>query len=258
MGGTVETNQTVTDVRRDDEMFHLTTDDDQFRAEQVVSTVPITLTKRIAADIVGDRLDDDAEMVREHEGGAVVVFLGVPEADVNGREITHHQILDSYHDPLGDGNNMFVSVSAPADDVSAPEGYRAVILSTHTSLEQWRELDDATYERRKRAIGKRLIEGARMVYPELATNPRVYQVGTPVTYELFTNLPRGAIGGYRQTVANTNQRGVPKISASTGSTSQGTPHGQDSARLPVSKGARLPPNTFVTTEAVLNSTEAHL
>lgn len=210
MGGTVETNRTVTRVTGSAGAFHLTTDDDQFMAEQVVSTVPITLTARLAPDIVGDRLDDHVEMVREHEGGAVVVFLGVPASEVDEREITHHQILESYHEPLGGGNNMFVSVSAPDDDVSAPAGYRAVILSTHCEVEPWQGLEESAYDRRKRTRGERLVEGARTVYPELATNPRVYRVGTPVTYESFTNRPRGAIGGYRQTLANTNQRAIPQ------------------------------------------------
>lgn len=211
MGGTVRTNYRVTAIRGRKGSFHLTTrEHGEFRADQVVSTVPVTLTAQIASEVVGDRLDDYAEMVRTHEGGAVVVFLGVPEREVNGRKITHHQLSTSYDDSLGDGNNMFVSVSAPEDDVSAPEGYRAVILSTHTDLEQWQGLEEATYERRKREIGRQLVKNARTVYPDLGTDSRVYEIGTPVTYEQFTNRPRGAIGGYRQTVANTNQRAVPQ------------------------------------------------
>jgi len=174
-----------------------------------VSTLPVTLTQQIAHDVVGDRLDDDVEMVQAHEGGACVVFLGVPESEVDDHEITHHQILDSYEQPLGNGNNMFVSVSAPGDDVSAPEGYRAVILSTHCRVEPWQDLDEQAYEQRKRALGERLLRGARTVYPDLGSNPEVYEVGTPVTYEEFTNRPRGAIGGYRQTLENTNQNAIP-------------------------------------------------
>ena len=211
MGGTVRTNHRVTDVRGRNWSFHLTTSEHgEFHADQVVSAVPVTLTAQLASEIVGDRLDDYVKMVRTHEGGAVVVFLGVPECQVNKCEISHHQILASYDESLGDGNNMFVSVSAPGDDVSAPEGYRAVILSTHTDLEQWQGLEEGVYERCKRDIGRRLVEGAQTVYPELGADLRVYEVGTPVTYKQFTNRPRGAIGGYRQTTGNTNQRAVPQ------------------------------------------------
>jgi hypothetical protein len=48
-------------------------------------------------------------------GGAVVVFLGVPDDEVDGQRLTHHQLLQVYACPLGSGNNMFVSGSAPGD-----------------------------------------------------------------------------------------------------------------------------------------------
>jgi C-3',4' desaturase CrtD len=210
MGGTVETGQTVTEVRGSSGNFRISTDGGRYRARQVVSAVPINLTKKIAPAIVGERLDGHIAMLREHEGGAVVVFLGVPAEEVADRDITHHQILLEYDEPLGNGNNMFVSVSAPEDEISAPEGYRAVILSTHCNIEPWQGLDEATHERKKEAIGERLLSVARTVYPGLATDPVVCEIGTPVTYETFTNRPRGAIGGYRQTVENTNQNAVPQ------------------------------------------------
>ena len=210
IGGTVETGQTVAEIRGSSGDFRISTDRGQYRANQVLSAIPINLTKKIAPSIVGERLDDHVAMLREHEGGAVVVFLGVPEKEVADREITHHQILLDYDEPLGNGNNMFVSVSASEDSISAPEGHRAVILSTHCDVEPWQGLDEAAYERKKKAMGERLLSATRTVYSDLATDPVVYEIGTPVTYEAFTNRPRGAIGGYRQTVENTNQNAVPQ------------------------------------------------
>lgn len=210
MGGTVRTGETVSEISGSAGRFHVETDRGRYLAGQAVSAIPITLTKRIAPTVVGDRLDADVSEMRNHEGGAVVVFLGVPERAVSDRAITHHQILRSYDEPLGSGNNMFVSVSAPDDTVSAPDGYRAVVLSTHCDLEPWQGLDDADYERKRAELGERLVAGARTVYPELATDPVVYEVGTPATYEAFTGRPRGAIGGFRQTLDNTNQHAVPQ------------------------------------------------
>ena len=210
MGGTVRTGETVTDVTGSRGSFRVSTDRGRYRAAQVVSAVPIELTRRIAPTVVEDRVDGYVETLRDHEGSAAVVFLGVPEAEVAGREHTHHQILLDYDEPLGNGNNMFVSVSAPGDTVSAPEGHRAVMLTTHCEVGPWQGLDEATYERRKAEIGRRLVHGARTVYPDLATDPAVYEVGTPVTYEAFPNRPRGAVGGHRQTAETANQRAVPQ------------------------------------------------
>ncbi|THE65036.1 FAD-dependent oxidoreductase [Salinadaptatus halalkaliphilus] len=210
LGGVLETDRTVTEVIGLAGDFRLETETDSYRAAQVVSAVPIDLTKRIASGIVGDRLDEHVEMLRDHRGSAVVVFLGVPEAEVADHGITHHQLLASYDEPLGAGNNMFVTVSAADDTRSAPPGHRAVMLSTHCDVEPWQDLASEAYERRKSAIGQRLVSQARTVYPELATDPVVSEVGTPVTYEAFTNRPRGAVGGYRQTLSNTNQHAVPQ------------------------------------------------
>jgi phytoene dehydrogenase-like protein len=210
LGGTVRTNHAVTEVTGHEGAFTVETNHGRYRADQIVSAVPINVTQRIAPTVVGEQLDDYVAMLKAHEGGAVVVFLGVPETEVAGREHSHHQILRAYDEPLGNGNNMFVSVSAPGDTTSAPEGFRAVILSTHCDVDPWQELDDEAYERQKTEAGDQLVEGARRVYPSIGTDPVVYEVGTPVTYEEFTARPRGAIGGYRQTLANTNQHAVPQ------------------------------------------------
>jgi phytoene dehydrogenase-like protein len=48
------------------------------------------------------------------------------------------------------------------------------------------------------------------VYPDLGTDPVVDEMATPVTYQQFTDRPRGVVGGYRQTPANANQGAVPQ------------------------------------------------
>jgi phytoene dehydrogenase-like protein len=70
----------------------------------------------------------------------------------------------------------FLDVSAPGDTLSAPAGYRAVMISTHTALEDWHAED---YGQRKKEIGERLVEFARRVYPRLGERAAVFEVGTP-------------------------------------------------------------------------------
>jgi phytoene dehydrogenase-like protein len=139
----------------------------------------------------------------------VVVFLGVPEGEVAAQEWTHHQLLQDYTAPLGNGNNMFVSVSAPGDTESAPPGHRAVMISTHCELADWEGMAPDEYRIRKAEAGERLITLARRVYPELGRRGIVCEVATPRTYERFTSRPRGAVGGVRQSLGNANQRAVP-------------------------------------------------
>ncbi|WP_020466253.1 hypothetical protein [Singulisphaera acidiphila] len=104
---------------------------------------------------------------------------------------------------------MFVSVSAHSDINSAPAGYRAVMISTHCELEPWEKLTPEGYRERKHEVGERLIRLARRIYPELGQTSLVREIATPRTYERFTGRPRGAVGGVRQTLANSNQHAIP-------------------------------------------------
>ncbi len=178
-------------------------------ARQVVSALPVELTARLAPPAIVRKLQPFLRRDTGARGGAVVVFLGVPEAEVAGQDFTHHQVLQNYDAALGNGNNMFISVSAAGDVESAPPGCRAVMISTHCGLEPWQNLPADEYGRRKRQVAEKLVQLARRVYPSLAANPIVYEIGTPITYERFTHRPQGAVGGVRQTLANANQRAVP-------------------------------------------------
>lgn len=180
-----------------------------FHAAQVVSTLPAPLTARLGPPQVARRLRPYIERDRDSLGGAIVVFLGVPEEETADHDFTHHQLLHDYVQPLGCGNNMFVSVSDEGDAASAPPGCRAVMISTHCELQSWAGLAAAEYQSRKTAMGRRLIALARRVYPRLGERAIVCETATPRTYERFTSRPQGAVGGVRQTLANANQRAVP-------------------------------------------------
>jgi C-3',4' desaturase CrtD len=189
--------------------FRLLTRRGPVQAARVVSAVPVGLAARLGPPALSVALRPYLQRDAAAQGGALVVFLGVPEDEVAGQEFTHHQLLQDYRRPLGNGNNMFVSVSAADDTDSAPAGHRAVMISTHCDLEEWEGLSPEAYQRKKASAGEELVRLARRVYPNLGRNAVVREVGTPRTYERFTRRPRGAVGGVRQSVGNTNQQAVP-------------------------------------------------
>ncbi len=89
-------------------------------------------------------------------------------------------------------------------------GYRAVMISTHCALEPW----EGFRPRRTRHGSTKLGDAAhRAGQADLsrvwAVNAVVCEVATPRTYERFTRRPRGAVGGVRQTLANSNQHAIP-------------------------------------------------
>ena len=210
LGGELRVGARVDRVDAHGGGYRLTTGRGVLHARRVVFAVPAPAVAAIAPGLaVARRLRPYLDRDRDHHGGAIVVFLGVPESEVEGQRFTHHQLMHDYRQPLGDGNNMFVSVSADGDTVSAPAGHRAVMISTHTSLKDWAGLDDTEYALRKKAIGERLVEQARRVYPVLGDRALVFDVGTPRTYERFGLRPRGAVGGVHLTTRNANQFAIP-------------------------------------------------
>jgi C-3',4' desaturase CrtD len=211
LGGTLRVGCPVRQVERlpAGQGFRVWTRRGPLQAAQVVSAVPVALTARLGPPEVSDALRPYLERDAPRGGGAFVVFLGVPQAEVARQPFTHHQLLQDYQAPLGNGNNMFISVSAPEDEESAPAGHRAVMISTHCALADWEGLPPEEYQQRKAGAGERLVQLARRVYPALGRAAVVYEVGTPRTYARFTGRPRGAVGGVRQTLSNSNQHAVP-------------------------------------------------
>lgn len=189
--------------------FQLQTRRGLFHAAQVVSALPAAVTACLAPVSVVRALQPYLRRDADAQGGALVVFLGVPENEVAGQAFTHHQLFQDYDRPLGNGNNMFLSVSAAGDTESAPIGHRAVMISTHCELADWEGLTEAEYTARKAGAGARLIALARRVYPDLGRAALFQDIGTPQTYARFTRRPRGAVGGVRQNPGNANQNAVP-------------------------------------------------
>ncbi len=209
LGGILKVGTRVAHVTRDKDAFIIHTRRGDFRARQLVSTLPIWNSASLGLHDVTEAL---APYLRRDEtalGGAIVMFLGVPESEVSGQSFTHHQVLVDYARPLGNGNNLFISVSAPDDTESAPRGHRAVMLSTHCELDEWEDLSEEEYKERKAAVTQQLLTIARRVYPNLGAQALVCEVGTPRTYETYTHRYRGAVGGIRLTMQNSNLFAVP-------------------------------------------------
>ncbi|MCB1160441.1 MAG: FAD-dependent oxidoreductase, partial [Leptospiraceae bacterium] len=210
LGGIVKKLHKVTSFCKEGDCWKITTDRGNFFAKKIISSLPLDVTYDLAPDFIQTKVKPYILKNKEDRGGAIVIFLGVPEEEVRDHTITHHQMLLDYDAELGNGNNMFISISSKDDNLSAPPGYRSVMISTHCELSDWQGLSEEEYRVKKQQIGDTMIHYARRVYPKLATNPVVLEVGTPITYQKFTNRKEGSVGGFKQTFANTNFHAVPQ------------------------------------------------
>lgn len=180
-----------------------------FNARAIVNTIPAPLFAPMAPAEARARMTPFLRRDANSYGAGIVMCLGVPESEVADHDHRHHQLLQDYEAPLGDGNNMFISISARGDDICAPPGHRAIMVSTHTEIERWRGYDQTQAETAKAEIGAQLLRYARRVYPRLGENARVFEIGTPSAYSRFARRPYGAVGGVRINIRNSNQFAMP-------------------------------------------------
>ena len=205
LGGIIKLSHPVLSVTGKKGDFQIKTAKTSAHCSQIVSAMPLDNTAKIAPKAISQEIKPKIQ-AHEHElGSAMVVFLGVPEAEVRNDTFTHHQLLQDYDKPFGYGNNMFISISRKGDLLSAPEGYRAVMISTHCDHESWIGLKGQAYQNRKQTLFDELLGYARRVYPDLGKNALVKEMGTPKTYEHFTRRKHGTVGGFKQNLSNTNQ-----------------------------------------------------
>lgn len=171
---------------------------DAFPADMIIAN----LTPGDILALLGDRASLRLRCLskRTHRGwGAFVVYIGLDGSAIPQDFPLHHQVVSRL--PLGEGNSIFLSLSPAWDASRAPDGRRAMTLSTHTSLDVWWELfvkDRSAYQSLVEQYTQRLISAAEIAIPGLRQAANLILPGTPVTFQRFTRRTKGWVGGYPQ------------------------------------------------------------
>ena len=133
--------------------------------------------------------------------GAFVLHLGV-QADALPTGIAdHHQIVKTMHGKMGEGETLYISMSPEWDASRAPQGQRAVTVSTHTQVQQWWDVlaqDEQAYYDRKAEYSERIIDSIDQTIPGFKSAVSLTLPGTPVTYQFYTLRKKGMVGGFPQ------------------------------------------------------------
>ena len=170
-----------------------------FPAEIVV----LNLTPWNVAQLLGDRAPRRLKNLPQRPKGvwgAFMVYVGLDGSSVPADFALHHQVV--VREPFGNGNTVFLSMSPPWDAARAPDGRRALTISSHTELDGWWDLfehDRPAYEARKQALVERVLDAAEVVLPNLREAAELILPGTPVTFQRFTRRAWGWVGGFPQT-----------------------------------------------------------
>ncbi len=170
-----------------------------FPADVVVFNVPPWNVAQLLGEHAPQRLQGLPNMP-QRVWGAFMVYAGLDGSVVPAGLPLHHQIV--LREPFANGNTVFLSLSPSWDNTRAPEGGRALTISTHTQLSGWWELfenDRSAYEARKRTYLERVLSAAEVALPGLRSAVGLVLPATPVTFQRFTRRAWGWVGGFPQT-----------------------------------------------------------
>jgi C-3',4' desaturase CrtD len=132
---------------------------------------------------------------------AFMLYLGVDSSLLEHAGADHIQIV-APEGELGECRSLFVSASPASDTGRAPDGQRAVTVSSHTRPQRWfdaRRQGLLAYETLKQEYTDRALSLLREQLPEADGAICPVMAATPHSWELWTGRHRGLVGGYAQT-----------------------------------------------------------
>ena len=209
-GGQTRFGTRATKVERVGEVWQIETDRGPICARKVVANVPLWNLPALAPAARVSGLEARAG----RSWGAVTLYIALREEAVPAGFPLHAQVLRRYRQtpPFyapGAGDDVFLSLSMPGDNQSAPAGWRTLNVSTHVHLRDWTNLSKADYRARKKAIRAQMLDGVRVALPDFDAGKGFVMTGTPSSWEDYTLRSGGAVGGARLSRRNANLRALP-------------------------------------------------
>jgi len=175
-------------------------DGTHFAAPKVVAAIPIQSVLPLCRPL-GLRLHAKVAALPQRYG-AFTLYCGLRPGVVAADFATHHQVVASYDEALGEGNSVFISFSGAGALRRARNGGTAVTLSTHTDVARWeRAYRDGRVGELRAAYTTRLLAALERVLPGAGAGREFCEAGDPHTFERFTGRSRGLVGGLPQTPA---------------------------------------------------------
>jgi len=164
----------------------------EYISQDVVYTPPPqSLIKNLDRNAEGfDKYLKKIESLPE-PSGALVFYSALSKDNLKNVSSNHYQIVD------GDLGSLFISLSEDGDG-RAPQGEITLIASIFSNINDWQGIDKDLYLTKKDYFYKKIsnvIEKRFQISPE---NWLHRELATPISFERWTNRPRGIVGGLGQ------------------------------------------------------------
>jgi C-3',4' desaturase CrtD len=172
-------------------------------APVVISAIPLENTSELLAEKDSSNLPKRASQQAEM-WGAFTLYMGVDERCLPKDVHFFEQVTDVERHHNAD--NLLISISPSWDRSRAPEGKRAITVSTHVNAKHWMDLsqDKETYQAEKRRLEQKLLDQIERALPNIRDGIEVMMSGSPRTFKNFTLRTGGTVGGFPQTLQNAN------------------------------------------------------
>ncbi|MGL4609227.1 MAG: phytoene desaturase family protein [Trueperaceae bacterium] len=174
----------------------------------VISAVPLENTAELLSEEGSSNLPQRAK-VQPEMWGAFTLYLGVDERCLPKDVHFYEQITDIERTKQSTGHstdNLLISISPAWDRSRAPEGKRAITVSTHVNAQHWLALakNKVCYNTEKRVLEQKLLDKISRALPHIREGIEVMHSGSPKTFKHFTLRSGGTVGGFPQTLKNAN------------------------------------------------------
>lgn len=175
----------------------------EIHAPMVISAIPLANTAALLEDPSFSNLTARAEKLPEM-WGAFTLYLGVDERCLPGDTHVYEQLTSL--SPEDEAGNLLISTAPAWDRSRAPEGKRAITVSTHVHAAEWMTLahERGAYAAAKRQLEDTILTRIEQVFPRIRQGIEVFQSGTPKTFHNFTLRAGGTVGGIPQTSHTAN------------------------------------------------------
>ena len=172
-----------------------------FSAPIVISNVPVWNMPELTTGELSNYFEKESKKYDEAWGAFTA---GALISDTLEEEATlHHQFQLERDHPFHEliSHSFFVSISKRGDVERAPEGFRALNISTHTQPNHWFELDKKVYDHRKQELLDYLVAQIKQRLPGAQQAEwKQIDAATPKTWEKWVYRKKGRVGGIPQSM----------------------------------------------------------
>ncbi len=186
--------QKVTSIKKVTDFYEVETEKgNKFTAKGIISNIPIWNMAKITEGEIQNYFTKSANKF-DSSWGAFTINFAVESKDE--LDSVYYQLHSQKEIPYCNSGSIFVSFSEKDDREKAPEGFRTVIISTHTDVNNWQNLSKEEYEKRKEIVTKSILEVFDNFFKDKFSHEKFFLLsGTPNTFEFYTQREKGFVGG---------------------------------------------------------------